>query len=322
VKLAALDLNLLVVLDALLTEHSVSRAAKRLNSTQPAVSRALGRLRVWFDDPLLTRTRHGMVPTPLAVALAGDVRAVLERIEGFVARREGFDPSTVSRTFRATMSDYPQYLLGRALLAKLAAAAPNVSVDVVPWSLEFPAGLESGALDFAISPTTTPVPGLRSRELFTDELVLMARKGHPALAQPMTLRRYAALTHVQSAPNGRQGSVVDDLLAGAGLTRHVVLRVPSNLALPGFVATSDCCATVPAGLAAAMAGSFELQVVSLPFDAPAIRFNLVWHERAHHDAGNAWLRSEMLSLFARRTPAGGGKRVGILDLSRRAKKTL
>jgi DNA-binding transcriptional LysR family regulator len=144
VNLSAIDLNLLVVLDALLAEHSVSRAAKRINSTQPAVSRALGRLRRWFGDPLLTRTRHGMVPTPTGLALTGEVRAVLERIQGFVERRDAFDPARSTRTFRKTMSEYPQYIVCGVLLERIAEAAPGVSVEVLPWSLGFPEALERG----------------------------------------------------------------------------------------------------------------------------------------------------------------------------------
>lgn len=130
-NLAAMDLNLLVVLDALLIEQSVSKAAKRINSTQSAVSRSLGRLRVWFGDLLLTRTRHGMVPTPTGLGLASEVRGVLEQIQGIVLR-EPFDPSSSRRAFRLTMSDYPQYLLCGPLLAKMRAAAPLAGVYVLP----------------------------------------------------------------------------------------------------------------------------------------------------------------------------------------------
>jgi DNA-binding transcriptional LysR family regulator len=322
VNLSAMDLNLLVVLDALLTEHSVSRAAKRLNSTQPAVSRALGRLRAWFGDPLLTRTRHGMVPTPAGLALAGEVRAVLERIQGFVERRDAFEPARSARTFRLTMSEYPQYVVCSVLLARLAQAAPGVSVEVLPWSLGFPEALEAGALDLAICPPTTPVPGLHAAELLADELVVIVRRGHPAVAERLTLHRYAALTHVVSAPNGRGGSLIDDLLEAAGLSRRVVLRVPSAIVLPQIVAGSDCAATVPRGLADAVAEVYGLAVLPLPLDAPRIGLTLVWHERAGHDPGNVWLRGEIQALFPSRPPAGKGRRVSVLDLARRAKQTL
>ena len=321
-NLSAIDLNLLVVLDALLTEQSVSRAAKRINSTQPAVSRALGRLRVWFGDPLLTRTRHGMVPTPAGLALAGDVRAVLERIQGFVARRDAFDPARSERTFRMTMSEYPQYLVCAPLLERLAATAPGVSVDVLPWSLSFPEALEAGTLDLAVCPPTTPVPGLHAAELLADDLVVILRRGHLAAAEPLTSERYAALTHVVSAPNGRAGSLIDDLLEAAGLSRRVTLRVPSIIVLPPLVAGSDCCATIPRRLAAAVANVWGLAVLPLPLEAPGISLTLVWHDRAEHDSGNAWLRSEMQALFAPRPRAGKKRDVSVLDLSRRAKRTL
>ncbi|MEP7120956.1 MAG: LysR family transcriptional regulator [Byssovorax sp.] len=321
-NLSAMDLNLLVVLDALLTEQSVSRAAKRLNSTQPAVSRALGRLRVWFGDPLLTRTRHGMVPTPAGLALVGEVRAVLERIQGFVERRDVFDPARSGRTFRMTMSEYPQYLVCAPLLQRLAATAPGVSVEVLPWSLSFPEALDAGTLDLAICPRTTPVPGLHAAELLTDDLVVILRRGHPAAAEPLTPERYAALSHVVSAPNGRAGSLIDDMLEAAGLSRHVVLRVPSIIVLPPLVAGSDCCATVPRRLVAILGEAWDLAVLPLPLQAPAVSLALLWHDRALHDPGNAWLRGEVQALFAPRPRAAKKRDVSVLDLSRRAKQTL
>jgi DNA-binding transcriptional LysR family regulator len=132
VNLAALDLNLLVVLDALLADKSVSGAARRLNATQPAVSRALGRLRTWFGDPLLTRTRTGMAPTAMGLLLATEVRSVIERIQGFVDRRESFEPATAKRSFRLTMTDFPQQIVCGPLLAHLARHAPGIDSTCAP----------------------------------------------------------------------------------------------------------------------------------------------------------------------------------------------
>lgn len=320
-SLAAMDLNLLVVLDALLAEQSVSRAARRLNATQPAVSRALGRLRGWYGDPLLTRTRHGMVPTPVALALAPEVRVAIEHIERLVERRETFDPATSRRTFLLTMSEYSQYVVGQALLPRLLAAAPHVDIDVLPWSLSFPESLESGALDIAVCPPISPVPGLHAAELISDDLVVVVRVGHPAARERLTLERFAALTHLQSAPNGRAGSVIDDLLEAAGLSRRIALRVPSTVALPAMVAASDCCATVPARFAADMARPFGLAVLPLPIDAPGISLHLHWHDRAHRDPGNVWLRRELRACFTR-APRPQARAMSRIDLSRRAKQTL
>jgi DNA-binding transcriptional LysR family regulator len=320
-NLSAIDLNLLVVLDALLTEHSVSRAAKRLNSTQPAVSRSLGRLRAWFGDPLLTRTRHGMVPTPAGLALADDVRDVLARLQSIVARRDSFDPPTSRRTFRLTMSEYPQLAVCGPLLAHVLPRAPHVGVDILPWSLAFPEGLESGTLDLAVCPPTESMSGIHAVPLLRDDLVVVVRKGHPAADGELTLARYAALKHVQSAPNGRPGSVIDDLLAVAGHARRVVLRVPSAVVGPALCAMSDCCATLPSRLAATMAEAWGLVILPLPFDAPAIGLDLFWHQRSHADPGNAWLRGELRALFATRArPRARG--VSRIDLVRRSKRTL
>jgi DNA-binding transcriptional LysR family regulator len=323
VNLSALDLNLLVVLDALLAEKSVSGAARRLNSTQPAVSRSLGRLRTWFGDPLLTRTRKGMAPTAMGLVLGAEVREVVHRIEAFVDRRESFEPGSARRAFHLTMTDFPQQVICGPLLAHLARHAPGIDVDVRPWSLDFPEGLEAGTLDAAISPPINAVAGLRTAELVSDELVLIVRRHHPVTERKeLTLDDYCTLAHVQSAPNGRAGSVVDDMLSARGVSRRVVLRLPSTLALPALVAGSDCCATVPRRLAESLSASGALTILPLPFEAPGVSLTLVWHDRSQHDPGHAWLRAALASVFApSRVPRQPGG-VGVLDLKRRASRTL
>jgi DNA-binding transcriptional LysR family regulator len=320
VNLAAMDLNLLVVLDALLREQSVSGAAKRLNATQPGVSRALGRLRASLGDPLLIRTRHGMIPTPTGLAMAPEVRALIEQIQGFFDR-EPFEPASSRRTFRLTMSEYPQYLVSPPLLARLRAAAPGAGIHMPPWSLGFVEGLESGALDCALCPPTTPVPGLHSEELLTDTPTVIVRRGHPTVKGTLTLAQFAALTHLQIAPNGRAGSLIDDLLAAEGLSRQVVMSVASTLVIPMLVARSDCCATIPSRLAAEMADVWQCQSFPLPLAMPAICLHLVWHERSQHDPGSIWLRNQIKEAVARPShprPAA----VTTLNLARRAARTL
>ncbi len=316
-----MDLNLLVVLDALLSTHSVSRAAGLLNSTQPAVSRALARLRVWFDDPLLARTRRGMVPTPVALALAPDVREALACVQRVVERRDSFDPKTSQRAFHLTMSEYSQLAVCGPLLSHTLARAPGIGVEVLPWSLAFPDGLESGALDLAVCPPSASAPGLRTAELTRDKLVVLLRQGHPAAEGELSLERYAELRHLQAAPNGRAGSVLDDLLEQAGHRRRVVLRLPSAVTLPALVASSDACATLPERLATATAGPWGLVIRPLPIQAPAIGLDLYWHDRAHEDPGNVWLRSELRRLFAR-PKAKDARSVARIDLARRRKLTL
>lgn len=322
-NLAALDLNLLVVLDALLAEKSVSGAARRLHSTQPAVSRALGKLRAWFGDPLLTRTRTGMTPTAMGLLLAAEVRGVVERIQGLVDRRESFDAASAKRTYRLTMTDFPQHVVCGPLLTHLARHAPGIDVDVRPWSLDFPEALEAGTLDAAVSPPIKAVSGLRSTELVRDELVVVVRRDHPAAKRrAFTIDDYCALSHVQGAPNGRAGSVIDDILAARGTSRRVVLRVPSTLALPALVAGSDCCATVPRRLAASLAAAVPLAILPLPFEAPRVSLTLVWHDRSERDAAHVWLRTALVSLFARSKAPKSSGAPGVLDLKRRTSRTL
>jgi DNA-binding transcriptional LysR family regulator len=262
-----------------------------------------------------------MVPTPAALALAGEVHLVLEQIQGLVQRRGAFDPATARRVYRLTMSDYPQLLLCAPLLGRIVDAAPHVRVDVLPWSLSFPEALESGALDFAVSPPATRVPGLQSVELLTDVNVVVVRRDHPTIKGRLTLPQFAALTHVQAAPNGREGSLLDDLLQAAGHARRVVVRVPNATILPALVASSDCCATIPSRLAAAAAKQWGLRVFPLPLEMPGISLHLTWHERATHDPGAAWLRAQIEAIAAIQ-PGPKPSTTAVIDLRRRAPRTL
>ncbi|HYO67666.1 MAG TPA: LysR family transcriptional regulator [Archangium sp.] len=322
-NISGMDLNLLLALDALLTERHVSRAAAKLGTSQPSLSRALAQLRLWIGDPLLVRTRHGMTPTPRALALAGEVRAVLERIDGLVGGRGVFEPATSRRVFRLSAAEYPQGLLFPELLARLLQVAPGVGLSVQPWSLRFPEALEEGTLELALAPTGELPPGLRSEPVVGDRFCCVMRKGHPAAGKRLTLERFVQLRHLQVAPTGREGSVLDDLLSRRGLSRQVVVRVPSFVLAPVLLGDSDLCATLPELLAARFAHERGLVVRPLPagLSMPGLVLKQVWHERAQQDAGLEWLRGEIRAVGAR---LGGFevKKAAPLDLRRRERFTL
>ncbi|MGK3369527.1 LysR family transcriptional regulator, partial [Citrobacter youngae] len=245
-----LDLNLLKTLDALLDERSVTRAAQRLSLTQPAVSGMLNRLRDYFDDPLFSRTPHGIVPTLRAQQLAAPVKQILSDIDTLLKPTQ-FDPLTAALTFTVAATDYALKAVIVPFIAALRVRAPGIRVRVVPVE---PALLttqfEQGKVDLALlTPDTTP-DNLHSRGLYDEEYVCLMRHEHPDAGKTLTLDRFCALEHVLVSYEGESfWGVTDEALASVGRQRQIGLSVSSFLVLPDILAISDMITVVPARLA-------------------------------------------------------------------------
>lgn len=300
-RLAPLDLNLLVALDALLRERSVTRAATRLGVSQPALSNMLAKLRDALGDPLFARAGQGVAPTPRALALEAPVREALEKLTGAVAGRAAFRPDESKQTFVIAATDYVQFVLFPLLMARLAQAAPGVSVRVVPVAHEIQWGeLETGEVDLVVSGFVTAPADLRSKLVYKDRTVCILRADHPLAGEPMTMARYLSLTHLEvqmmSGPSG-----VDRVLARRGITRRVALHMPHFLAAPFVVAGGDCCYTVAARIATPMARLLPLRIHPIPFEMPRVMVRARWHPRMDHDAAHTWLR-KMITLTAAELP--------------------
>jgi DNA-binding transcriptional LysR family regulator len=297
VHLADVDLNLLVVLQRLLETGSVTAAAERLGLSQPAVSRALGRLRDTFGDALFVRTSQGLRPTPRAEALRGPLADVAARVESLLAGPGAFSPAESTRTFVVATADYGQSVLLPGLLRALAAEAPGVSVRVDPGDRPSDAALADGEWDVAWAPRRKEAAaGIVWTHLLRETFAFVVRKGHPATRRPLTLPRFAAIPQIAIAPGGRPGNALDDRLASLGTRRRVVAQVPSFHAVPPLVADTDLGATLPRRIVDAVAERWELAVLALPFEMPAFDFSQVWHERFRHDPAHAWFRQRLVAL--------------------------
>jgi DNA-binding transcriptional LysR family regulator len=299
VNLSVVDLNLLVALDALLVEKSVTRAARRVGLSQPAMSNALARLRALFADPILVRAAKGMVPTPRADGLAAPIREALSTVERALAP-PAFDPRTAHRTFTIATVDTNEVELVPKLIARLATEAPAVDVRVIPPArgANPTALLESETADIAVMAVKPVGPPLRAEAWYRERFVCIARKGHPALRGRLTLPRFCALAHVLIAPYGNPGSYVDDALARLGRRRRVAARLSSFLSAPVLVAESDLIATVGSRLARRAAAWLPLQILDLPLRLPEVEIGAIWHPRVEHDAGHRWFR-ELLGAIAK-----------------------
>ncbi|MEZ4321242.1 MAG: LysR family transcriptional regulator [Myxococcota bacterium] len=288
--LAGVDLNLLVVLRALLEDRSVTRAAQRLGRSQPAVSNALARLRQQIGDPLLVREGQEMVPTSRALALAGPVSEALDRIHGTLAPPPPFDPARTDRVFRIAADDLVACSVVAPGLAALRHQAPGATLELWPAAPEAPVeALGDGTLDLSVGVYLDVPAPLAWRDLALHRFVVLARADHPAIDGGLDLDRYVAAEHVLVSSRGVVRSVVDYVLSTLGRRRRVVLTVPQFLAVPPLLATTDIIATVPDLVAASLPESAGLVAVPAPIELPVFPLRAVWHRRRDGDAGLHWL---------------------------------
>lgn len=296
---APLDLNLLRVFDALMTDRQVAAAAQRVGLSAPAMSNALARLRRATGDLLFTRTPRGMQPTAYALAVAPGIAQALATIEQSLAGPAAFDPATSRRAFRLAMSDIGEIWFLPTLMAALRDAAPQVSVTTVrPGTLELKAAMADGRIDLAIGWLPALGAGFHQRRLFTQRYVALMGAQHPLARGRLTAERFRRARHavVQAAGTGHERIV--SLLRRAGVAEPVALTLPHFVAVPYIVGESDLVVVVPEKLAERAAGPFGLVRRELPFDWPTFEVNVFWHQRAHQEPANRWLRETLARWFA------------------------
>lgn len=288
-QLSELDLNLLVAFDALLQEGSVTRAARRVGISQPAMSNALKRLRLALEDELLVRAGGGMVPTPRALELHGPVRSALATLHRALNHDATFDPASARRHFRIVSTDYAEMVLLPGIAESLRERAPSVDLTVRPMGPELP-GLAAGQLDLAVGVFRDVPAGHVQQALFRDRFVCVARADHPRLQGGLDLDTYCDLQHVLISASGRGPGVVDHFLEREGRSRRVALRVPHFVVAPMVVARTDMVLTLASRLACRLAPMLNLQVLAPPLELPTFTIRQLWHERYRHDAGHRFLR--------------------------------
>ncbi|MGH8724485.1 MAG: LysR family transcriptional regulator, partial [Burkholderiales bacterium] len=276
--------------------RSVTAAAAQLELTQPAASNALARLRAAFGDALFLRTSQGMEPTPFARELAEPVRQALTLLESALAHGPGFDPATSVRSFRFYMSDLGQIEFLPPLVERLHKLAPGVRLEAVGMEVEdIAAALAAGSLDLAMGFLRGLGPPLMRRALFRDPYVCLLRAGHPI--RNLTKREFQEASHVLATYRGGH-HVVEEALERAGLARRIVLRVPHFTVVPMILERSDLILTLPARVARVFERGGAFRSLPPPVPIPSAEVALHWHERFDADAGNRWLREQLVELFA------------------------
>jgi DNA-binding transcriptional LysR family regulator len=291
--LASLDLNLLLVLDTVLAERSVARAARRLHVTPSAVSNALARLRAALDDPLISRSGRGIVPTPRAAALAPALARALRDLEQTVLGGR-FDPATTERELTLAVADAGQVVKLPPIVARLAVEMPRVRLRVVSIDTLFSlGGLASTEIDVAIG-VGEKGPGIHIRPLYEERTVLVARAGRSIdtrARRRLDKAALASLRHVDVhvAP-GRGSKALAASYAALGVARDVAVVVPTFIAAAALVAATDYVASLPATLVELLAPRLGLRTLATPLPPVAITINVIWHERTHHDPAHRALR--------------------------------
>ncbi|MFT3712030.1 MAG: LysR family transcriptional regulator [Archangium sp.] len=294
IQFVNMDLNLLRVFDALITEGSVSRAATRLKLSQPATSNALARLREALKDPLLVRTRDGMVPTPRALALHGTVAATLKQFSEALQPPRPFDPSTDRRTFVITASDHAQLIVLPELMKRLA-RFPGLRLRVLAPPRDFPLReLETGEVDlvlgiFGLAPGDAPPQGLKRQVLAREKFVVVARRKHPAFRGP---RAKLDLTMPQLHVSPR-GGTEGRFERKTKLRRNIVAFLPHYLVAPWVLASSDVIAALPERVAARFVEHFPLELHPSPIPHDALDVVQLWHPLRQADGAHQWLREQV-----------------------------
>ena len=291
VRLPKVDLNLFVVFDAIYTERNLTRAARVLFVTQPAVSNALKRLRQVFNDPLFVRSQHGVSPTPVADNISGWVKEALQLFNASLTEGEVFDPLSSEKTFTFSVHDYDEAILIPRLMEKLAELAPGISTEFysVPRK-DLESELSSGRLDFALDVPLFSTPQLYRKKLGAERYVCMTRPDHPTVGSEITLEQYLELDHIHvSARRGGVGHV-DMALDRVGQRRKIQLRMKNYIAAPLVIATTNLALTIPGNVAA----MYDMNTVELPFDVDSVEQYLYWHKSADQDQANMWMRGILL----------------------------
>ncbi len=298
------DLNLLVALDALLREQNVSRAARAVGLSQPAMSRALGRLRDLFDDPLLVRAGHGMMPTPRAVGLVEPLASALHAIRRTLEPEEPFDPATARRSFRLAATDTTLAVVLPALLERLGSEAPEVVLRTAPLrsSADCFDRLFAADWDLAIGRFDAAPDGIKRAPLFSDQIVCLARIGHPRIEEELTLDGYLEEAHlsIEAGLAGDQPFTIEDVLRSQGLERRVVSRLENLAMAPFVVARTDLICTAPRRTIEPFASGMGLRILEPPFETPAFELELAWHASVEADPANTWLRESIAASAALR----------------------
>ena len=305
--LKGLDLNLLVTLNVLLQEYSVSRTAERLHLSQPAVSAALARLREFFHDDLLVQHGRKMIPTPFAESLVPELKTIVGRIEALIEAPVDFDPSSTERVFRLMASDYITTVLLSPVIQQLHSLAPKVQLDLRMPSEQTMIEFDRGAIDLVITPEPYLRPGHPAELLFEERHVVVGWEGNNLLQQPLTERCFMQAGHVAviMGPN-RSASFTEGFLPRCLAARRIEVYAPSFTLVPWLLLGTTRLAVMQERLARAFANTLPLAIQPLPLEMPVMREMIQYHSVRENFQDLVWLRGLIQAEAAGQSEPGSG----------------
>ncbi|MGH1345210.1 MAG: LysR family transcriptional regulator [Nannocystales bacterium] len=290
-ELSSINVNLLIALDALLSEQNVTRAARQVGISQSAMSHNLATLRGLLDDPLLERGPGGMEPTLRAQRIGDPLKRALEALQASIQPNPPFDPKTSTRKFRIATADFIAVQLATRLVHAVQEEAPDVELVLRPLEWKRSAAfVDDPDIDLLIGPRIS-YEAARQEFLFTEGFVCVVRQGHPAIDEELTLEQYVAAEHILVSPAGSGTSSVDAWLDSRGLSRKVALRVPWFVAAPVIVGRSDLVLTaVRSSVDERLVHGLGLRQLPAPVEVDPVDVMMTWHVRNHDDAAQQWIR--------------------------------
>jgi len=294
-KIDALDLR---ILRELYRTHNISAIMDRVGLSQPSISIRLRALRQHFDDALFVRTAEGMMPTPMMDELWVSLEGALDLLEGRIGDLQRFSPATASRTFRMVMTNVAQVAMLPGLLNRLNTVAPNVKVDTFDLGTGTARMLESGEADLAVGFTLDLQSGYYQQTLFMESYQCLVRADHPRIGDRLTKSLFQEEDHVQVAIPGTGYWMFDKALEDQNMRRNVTVRIPSFLALPQVIMSTNLLAVVPARLGGVLSSMPSIRSLDLPIPSPRYQVKQFWHERFHRDPAGRWLRQLISETFS------------------------
>jgi DNA-binding transcriptional LysR family regulator len=316
VHLSQVDLNLFVVLEAIYREGNLTRAGRQLKLTQPAMSHALKRLREMLKDPLFIREGANMVPTPFSRNMINEVRQALQILEVSLYENRNFDPAHTRRNFQIGFWELMESTILPPLAKVLTRAAPEISITTLRVKRrEIEQELASGTLDLVLDVPITVGDSLRQKPLFSDRVVVMARKGHPAIGRELDLDTYLRQDHILVSSRRLGPSLVDTELNRKGRKRSIVLRCQHYFAACRVVSETDMLLTIPERYAQMLNTGFNHRLYPFPLKSlQQLEIHMYWHESTENDPPNRWLREQIKKVvdetFSEAEPALPGRSRG------------
>jgi len=297
------DLNLLHAFKLLMEERSVSRAAKKMFISQPAMSHILQRLRNQLDDPLLVKTTAGMQPTVRAEELLEPVKTVLNEIQQLIRSPGKFSPMSSQRRFLIATSDYVEFTLLPRFIELINKSGPNIEIHVrQPINNQQITSIYEEDIDIVIGfDAVLKLPSYFRREkLFSDKIVCITRQEHQSIiGNEVSFEQFISSRHMLISPTGTGKGLIDDYLAARGMARKISLVIPNFLAAPWILANTDLLLSLPLRIAQQFIRLAPLKILPIPIDLPIYNLVMIWHPRQEKEPDHQWLRSEILNLCLR-----------------------